>query len=320
LDQIKTQAKLLMQEVLRFRRMVNNEPCEAHSDCNCCASPHLEKVQRAVLKNEQVVFVLTAFPGKSPNRAKVLGSHPDMAEKQALKFLNSLCIKIQKIYKPGAKVVICSDGRVFSDVVGMPESDVTSYQDQIDTMIADLGLQNIETFNLDQLYPQQDFDTVREDLMARHGQSLEELKAKVRRGGKGSHVAEDQDAHRMYCGITRFLFEDSMTPGQTQSKTQLQKSAKRRAYEVIRRSNAWSGILAVEFPHAVRLSIHPQVCGSEKLGIQLLGRQTWLTPWHGVAVRQNDQFVLMKKWEAEKLEAKLVYDDKGCASHYEVGV
>ena len=87
-----------------------------------------------------------------------------------------------------------------------------------------------------------------------------------------------------------FFFEDSLSPGQTKSRTALQKKSKARAYEVIRRSNAWSNFLEELFPEAIRLSIHPQNCGARKLGIQLLGTESWLTPWHCVAVETKDGF------------------------------
>src|SRR5690606_14168433 len=101
--------------------------------------------------------------------------------------------------------------------------------------------------------------------------------------GTCSADREDKEAHHIYCGITRFLFEDAMYPGQTRSRTAIQKDCRVRAYEVIRRSNAWSALLAQRYPDAVRLSIHPHPCGAAKLGIQLLGAECWMTPWHGVA-------------------------------------
>lgn len=317
-DGVTKQAIDLLNEVMKFRRMVGAEGECCESTCDSCRAPHLQKVVSAILVQKPIQFVLPAFPGKSPNPAKVLGPLPDLAERRALSFLNSLCRRLKKIYQPGAEVVLCSDGRVFSDVVGMKEEHVTAYQDAIDEMIKELHLEHISTFNLDELCGGHSFDQIRTDLMNRFGQPLESLREKVRRGGKGSHVAEDIEAQRMYCGITRFLFEDSLVPGHEKSRTALQKDAKARAYEVIRRSNAWSELIAEQFPKAVRLSIHPQVCGAKKLGIQLLGESSWMTPWHGVAVDNGNEIVLMKRWEAEKLNAQIVLDSKGRASHYEL--
>ena len=106
-DKATDQAKNILAKVMQFRRMVETEnTCSA--TCTNCHKPHLDKVVTAIMQGKKISFVLPAFPGKSPNPAKVLGHLPDMAEKQALKFLNSLCKKIQKIYEPGAEVIICS--------------------------------------------------------------------------------------------------------------------------------------------------------------------------------------------------------------------
>ncbi len=312
------QAKSILSLVLEFQRMVGSVEESHPSDCPCCMRPHLGKVTSAILKQQPIRFVLPAFPGKSPNLNKVLGRLPDMAERQALRFLNKICQRIEDIYEPGAEMVICSDGRVFSDVVGISEEAITSYQNELSRMIRDLNLKHIRVFNLDDYGNNEDFDQVRSELMQKHGQSLNALKEKVRRGKAETANPEEIEAHRMYCGITRFLFEDALSPGQTQSRTAIQKACRVRAYEVIRRSNAWSELLEAEFPEAVRLSIHPQACGSRKLGIQLLGIQTWLTPWHGVAVKKDGDFVLMKRSEAEDLNSRLVKDAKGRASHYEL--
>jgi pyoverdine/dityrosine biosynthesis protein Dit1 len=102
----------------------------------------------------------------------------------------------------------------------------------------------------------------------------------------------------------------------TISRTALQKDCRRRAYEVVQRSKAWGALLATCFPDAVRLSIHPQACGSEKIGIHLMmTADSWLTPWHGVAVEAEGRFVLLKRREAESLGAKLVFQN-GRPSHY----
>jgi pyoverdine/dityrosine biosynthesis protein Dit1 len=66
----------------------------------------------------------------------------------------------------------------------------------------------------------------------------------------------------------------------------------------------------------VRLSIHPQPCHAEKIGIYLVDtRDNWLTPWHGVAVETQGRFALMKRHEAEALGARVVYRD-GRPSHF----
>lgn len=307
----------ILRDVMQFRRAVHaHANCLAASPCAACLAPHLPKIITAIEARLPITFVLPAFPGKSPNPHKVLGHLPDMAERQALQFLGELCERVKRVHAPGAQVILCSDGRVFSDVVGMNEEHVTAYQSEISQMIGELDLTEvIHTFDLDDLFSGRSFAGMRDSLMERHGASLESLQEKVRRGGKEGADKESEDAHRMYCGITRFLVEDSIRPGQALSKTAIQKDCRVRAYEVIRRSNAWSGLVENQFPQAVRLSIHPQTCGSKKLGIRLVNADSWMTPWHGVAMEVDGRFVLIKKFQAEALGAQLVQVD-GRPSHY----
>jgi len=310
-------AKRILAEVMMYRRVpAGASVCKA--GCEQCAFLPLQKILKAIRQNAPVTFILPAFPGKSPNPEKVLGPLPDLAERLSLSFLGALCQRIKSIYKPGIKIILCSDGRVFSDVVEIKESDITDYQTEISQLITELSLSNITVFNLDHFYKGLHFVQMRDELMKTYGQSLEFLKQKIRNGAHPFATPEEQEANRMYSGITRFLFEDATHAGQTRSRSAVQKDARLRAYEVIRRSNAWSALLSEHFPDAVRLSIHPQTCGAKKLGIRLIGNESWMTPWHGVAVEGEEGYTLLKRSEAEALGATLVYSATGRPSHYKL--
>lgn len=310
-------AKRILAEVMISRRVPESISLCARG-CQKCSSSHLPNIISAVQKNEPVTFILPAFPGKSPNPEKVLGPLPDHAERLSLHFLGTLCQRIKKIYTPGIKVILCSDGRVFSDVIGMKESDVTAYQVELDRLIKEMSLLAISIFNLDDFYKDLHFSQMRDKLMNSYGQSLDYLKLKIRNGATALANLDEQEANRMYSGITRFLFEDAMHAGQIKSRSAIQKESRSKAYEVIRRSNAWSTLLSKRFPQAVRLSIHPQTCGSKKLGIRLIGNESWMTPWHGVAVESDKGYVLLKRSEAEALGAQLIYSLDGRPSHYKL--
>lgn len=300
-------AKKILEKFMAIRRHQENHKTCKNSECEECQKTYLPKILTAVENFSPVSFVLPAFPGKSPNPEKVLGALPDYAEWMALKLLGKICQEVKDFYPPGIKIIICSDGRVFSDVVGMNENDVTAYHRELNQFIKELGLTDISMFNLDDHYDGNDFVLMRETLMRKYGKGLDFLKEKTR---------NNVEARLMYCGITRFMYEDSMHKGQTKSRAQVQKESRVKAYQVIQRSNAWSDFIADFFPEAIRLSIHPQACGSEKLGIRFLGNETWITPWHGVAVETNEGFVFLKKSEAESLGAKLVNFPCGRPSHF----
>lgn len=308
----------ILTEIMQFHRAHKGKQCTNRFHCPKCLASHLPKILAAVHQNQPIQFVLPAFPGKSPNPEKVLGPLPDFAEQLALSFLGTICTRIKAFYRPGIKITLCSDGRVFSDVVGIEESNVTAYQMELDKLIHTMSLSDISTFNLDDCYKQLDFTQMREQLMNNYAQSIDELKYKTLNGSKSSATPEEIEANSLYRGITRFLVEDSMHAGQTKSRTAIQKESRLKAYEVIRRSNAWSNLIADRFPKAVRLSIHPQACGSKKLGIRLIANESWMTPWHGVAVQFKDGHVLLKRSEAEALGAQLIYASNGRLSHYQL--
>ncbi len=293
--------------VMNYQRRSDAEGQCTASPCEACRDVHLGRVEGFIAEGRPIEFILPAFPGKSPNLAKVLGDMPDMAELLSLSFLDSLCQQIQALYAPGTRIIICSDGRVFADLVRIPDSAITSYQDELRLMMRRLGADSLDFHGLDDEYPGMDFDQMRHKLVEAHGEPIEALREEILAGG---------EPLSLYRGITRFLLEDATGVTSTHSRTALQKECRIRAYGVIQRSKAWGALIARKYPRSVRLSIHPQPCASPKLGIHLMETaDNWLTPWHGTAVKINGRFVLMRRRQAEELGAQLVYTD-GRPSHY----
>lgn len=304
-----SQAENILRELFRFRRLQPGAGgCQANP-CSQCLALHLPKVQQALATGKPIPLVLPAFPAKSANLEKVTGPLPDLGEQLALRFLQDRCDAIAEGYDPGAELVICSDGRVFSDVVGVHDEDVTDYRQALIEMIDRLGLNSLQVFDLDDVRPDLEFDAMREWLMDQYAEPLEDLRDRTRQ-----HPHHQQ----LFNGIHRFMFEDLVVRDTELSRTQAKKRSKDLAYEVIRRSNSWSRVVAEFFPDALRLSIHPHAAHSEKIGI-LLGDadDLWLTPWHGVAMLRSDRFLLTRRHLAEEQGAVLVQRDDGF-SHFEM--
>jgi len=280
------------------RRMVEGAPWPASK---AGLALHRPRIAAAVAENKPVHLVLPAFPAKSPNPDKTLGPRPDLAEVLALRSLQGLCDEIATVHPPGARLTIASDGHVFADLVEVPDTDVDAYQEAIAAIVAREDLGSIDLFDLRDVYGKTEGDVSRAQLVERYAQSVESLRAR----------AEAHERHqRMYNGIHRFLFEDAVVLHPDESRTANRKATKERAWEVIRRSDAWSALVAEAFPDAVRLSIHPQPEVSEKIGIHLMPTEdAWLTPWHGAAVLSDDGARLMKRAEAVELGASIVDDD-----------
>ena len=130
-------ARIVCDRIFRRRRVlpgVPREPTEA------ALSLHLPLVQGFVAAGEPIALVLPAFPAKAPNPGKVLGKRPDTAEWLALESLSGLLDELREAHAPGAELVICSDGGVFADAVGVSDRDVATYRADLAAMIAELGV------------------------------------------------------------------------------------------------------------------------------------------------------------------------------------
>lgn len=299
-------SRRLLERILRRRRVLPgtpNEPSEA------ARALHLPRVQAFIDAGEPVQLVLPAFPAKAPNPAKVLGRLPDMAEWLALESLNQLLDELSEAHPPGAELIICSDGHVFADVVGVSDADVAAYRRGLEEMIHELGAGRVRVFGLEDAFGVKQPAEARQLLLDNYSVSLEEIRARASRSPVHSAQLD---------GIHRFLFEDEVVrqPGLTRS--QARRLTRERSYEVVRRSEAWGQLVAAAFPRALRLSIHPQPDISAKIGISLLPTDdAWLTPWHSAAVFDGERVRLMRRHEAEALGAAVV-EEEGRPSHMEV--
>lgn len=285
--------------LFRFRRTGSaTDPC-AGQPCPTCYATHWARLRRFVEAGEPIHFVLPAFPAKSRNPNKVLGPLPDLGERLATSFLESFCDQIVHFHEPGARITICSDGHVFSDVLGIPDDDVVAYRAELQRIIRTAGGGSVDIYSLENAYPGRTFEQMRELLVASSAQPLDEIRDRIR---------GDEQWRSLFNGIHRFMVEDQAALHPELSRTKLRAHCKEMAYEVVRRSNAWGVLIGEVFPRAMRLSIHPQPCHAEKIGFHLIRtRDDWLTPWHGVVVDDGETFTLVKREQAEQARASLVW-------------
>jgi pyoverdine/dityrosine biosynthesis protein Dit1 len=278
-----------------------------HDNKALCLSHHFFKINKYVHENKKITFILPAFPAKSPNHEKTQSLLPDLGEKLSLIFLNSICEKISNMYSPGADIVICSDGRVFNDLVQVSDENVNAYSASIQDIIQENKLSHLCHYDLSDYYGDMPYNDMRQELSQEYAESLASLRERL---------------HQNYCsnllfnGMHRFVFEDYLVLFQEKTKNQVRQLSKNITYQLIQRSNAWSALLLKKYPDAVRLSIHPQQCGSEKLGIMLLeAKDRWATPWHRVVLESNNKHLLVRKKEAEDIGAQPIYHNNQF-SHY----
>ncbi|MEV6315368.1 isocyanide synthase family protein [Streptomyces sp. NPDC051776] len=293
--------------LLPHRRTVDTDPPPDTPDGLLAAFPdQIRQLAPFVTTGEPILFTLPGFPCKSPNPAKVLGHLPDEGERLSLRFLDRLCSRIADVYAPGARVLICSDGHLFGDLIHVPDAHIDAYSDGLQAMIRAERLEHLDIFDLRTVYGDLPYDSKRARVHATYAPTVDELRARTR---------SDEQMLRLYRGITRFLVEDTAEFAGTRSA--LQRECRRRAYGVIQRSRAWGALIADHRPRSFRLSIHPQPRGTDKFGLRLLdARDVWTTPWHSCVLHHSDgRWELMHRREAEK-SGRLVLRG-GRPSHFE---
>lgn len=271
--------------------------------------PLLMRVQERMDQEGELVFILPAFPAKSPCKDKTSGELPDLGEVLALKNLQYFCERISAIYEPGAKIIICSDGRVFSDVVNVPDDSIDRYNEGVKEIIQDYELNSLHLFDLDELYPNMRPVEIREMLIHIYAEDIDFVKQEVR---------NSKQKTSLFNGVHRFLLEDALSMNPERSKSSIRKETKQLAYELLRRSDAWSSLIEAHFNQALRLSIHPHSLNHDKFGIKLIPSSSkWATPWHNVVVKFQDRFELMHKKEALSLNATFKLEENKYA-YFEV--
>lgn len=259
----------------------------------------LQKIDSFIHAGQPIHMILPAFPAKSPNPKKTVTHRPDYGEVLALKKLQHLCERIQKIYPLGAHITICSDGRVFSDVVEVSDGAVDVYGREIKEILKDHDLNHLSTFSLDDVFSSHNYDLMRQRLTAEFAEPVTDIRQRTQK---------DPEARSMFNGIHRFMFEDQTALYPEKSRTALREHAKDLAYEVIRRSNAWSRLVERKFSSSLRLSIHPQPLHSMKIGIRLLpSSDLWRTPWHSVTVFDGHDYYLAPRSQVEAAGGILTY-------------
>jgi pyoverdine/dityrosine biosynthesis protein Dit1 len=297
-------AQALLRRLFAHRRLSGRSGACAAEPCAQCLALHLPRVEYFLRAGLPLHFLLPAFPAKSPSRRKTLGPLPDMAEEQALLYLQGVCDELGALHAPGLRVTVCPDGAALGDLLGVPDDDVIRYGEELGTLLGRLGCRSLETFA-----PGDDFAEVRRRLTADYCRPLEQV---VQRA-KG-----DASARALVDGIHQALFEDQADVQPKRNRGQLRQECRGLAYQMVQRGDAWDRLLAERFPEALLLSAYPQHAHAEKVGI-LLGRSddAWLMPWRGVALRTADGWKLVQRSEAEALGARLLERD-GRPSHFEV--
>ena len=100
-------------EILSIRRPFKNEDF-TKADYLYLQERIANQALRFIQKDEKIPLVLVGFSMKSPSPLKTLSASADRAEYEALKHINILTEKINRIYDVGSEFKIYADGRIFT--------------------------------------------------------------------------------------------------------------------------------------------------------------------------------------------------------------
>ncbi|KAK1504215.1 pyoverdine/dityrosine biosynthesis protein [Colletotrichum tamarilloi] len=257
-----------------------------------------ERVRHFTSQHARIELCLPAFPCKSSNTNKVLGKAPDRGEQLALERLHEFVEAIERVYEPGAKMWIISDGHVFSDCIGVDDEDVDVYGEQLKEMNRAVGISRgntdrigfkslVDLFELNESKSQHKLPSLSQDLnipsIEHHVETKLTLEAELCRRILMAGCQPQESAVRakiksqnpailaLYRGFSRFMLEDlelhPFTLGMTRS--QRKKLSPKVAFEMIMRNQAYSNLVELLLPNHVRLSIHAHNNAGPKFGIQL---------------------------------------------------
>jgi pyoverdine/dityrosine biosynthesis protein Dit1 len=295
----------VMSLLIPHRRALQND---IHPTPTASDFPHIvSAIHAALALRKEITFVLPGFPCKSPNPEKVLGTLPDEGERASLLFLNQLCARIRCVYPAGARLIICSDGHIFADAIGVDDHTVDQYLDALARMIRDEELECLELFSLRNIYSRYFHEVDRLAVIDQYAPHIAELR---------SQVKIDRNLATLYRGLVRFLAADTDPSYGTRSA--IQRQSRHRAYQVLQRSIAWGNLINEHFPGTVRLSIHPQPRDSIKFGLRLLSSDSmWTTPWHSIPLKTREGEVILVRNDQLPAGARLK-KRWGHPDHYEL--
>ncbi|KAE9158740.1 hypothetical protein PF004_g31780, partial [Phytophthora fragariae] len=237
-------------------------------------------IARFVDRNEPITVVLPGFPTKTPNHGgKVLGPLPDRAEELALARLEKLCASVEEVYPVGCKVTIFSDGRVFGDLVGASLENIRAYKNGLKELVKEAGHTHIQ---FDGLENYTKTDNPVQEVLERFGINQMDMDARI---------ANEPDIGNNFRSFSQFMERDMADRWAGKSEAEMRKGCDDVARKMMLRNVGFSSLVAEEYAHAVRVSIHCYNNAGPKFGIHLLPAKrmdTPRTPWHSVICEDVD--------------------------------
>jgi pyoverdine/dityrosine biosynthesis protein Dit1 len=289
-------------------------------------------IEAQIAQGAPLEFVLPSFPFKHNNPVKVSRRSPDMAEVLCICRLKEICHAISRVYDPGARFVIISDGMVYHDMFGVTKHEALSYRERAREMVGQLGFDDvIEVTDMEELVHsrQELFDFVRERLTPVFGEwwhrSSEDLRrASLIQASAANLNTADSVTHDLVQMATKDVLldtdeDDDLSTLET-IKSQTVQRAEKGAFEFALFLYVLREIDLVQscYPRAVRATVHPK---PTQWGLHLVNRESRVFPWQGVAYRnEHGRWRVKYEFEVTRARATPVHvrgEDEMFAFYYE---
>ncbi len=253
----------------------------------------LESFQYFINQNKPIQLTILGFPFKMPVPIKTNRSLPDMGEVLSLKRLHFLTELIRKVYKPGAKITIVTEG-VFGRYNKMDKSEYDSYKDLLIEIIKKFNWDNslfiVELESMEQLI--NNFNDV-------FGEKVNKLKnlylnadKNFLKKYKGAKLSISRIINTRDLGVSNSVLMDVYNIKlrnkiATAEVVKIRKYIKAMTHETLLNYHAYLMVrddlnfIEKTVPNAITLSVSPK---PNRLGIIPVNKNCIRLPYHGVPV------------------------------------
>lgn len=241
-------------------------------------------------------FVLPSFPYKFANPVKVARKSPDMAEVLCLSQLYEACHSLGRIYEPGARFTIISDGQLYQSMFGITVYEAINYRDQVREMISALGYDDLVDIvdMVDLVDTQRDrFELVKGKLLPVFGEWWDthpddERRASLIKSSAPNINTAGEVSHDLVQLATKDIAHATDAEDTLENFEKVRASVRERTeqaafdFALVLYTLRELDLVSKCYPQAIRATVHPK---PEQWGIHLVNRHTRVFPWQGVACK-----------------------------------
>ncbi|KAF2410008.1 Pyoverdine/dityrosine biosynthesis protein Dit1 [Pseudomonas antarctica] len=254
-----------------------------------------DQVARQVALGQPLKFVIPAFPCKSVNTEKCLGSTPDLAEWMALKKIVSVIRNIEELYEPGILLTIFSDYHTFSSYISVSQDNFHRYCEALKSMVKVFCCGDAIKIKSLSDYPEfasHDETNYMEVLKTKFGDSQYEA-------GISEEIKCNSDTNEKYTALKKFMKDDQWPLIKGIGKSAINCRLSEISRGMMIQGKALDKFIGEKFPSCIRLSIHDHPLDGRKNSIQLFESGVFKTPWHNSVLfdASTGKFIVGKKRE-----------------------